>query len=71
LAQSASTAFVLMVPAVAASVAFGVFLVIPERRRRHHRKGSSRAGSPSDSLARPRRRGESRRPRPLGPDDYV
>ncbi len=70
LAQTAMTAFVLMVPAFAASIAFGVFLVIPERRRRH-RKGSSHAGSHSGSKPRPRSRGESRRPRPIAPDDYI
>jgi hypothetical protein len=40
-AQSAFAAVLLMIPALAVSVAFGVFLVLPERRRRHRKRRPS------------------------------
>jgi hypothetical protein len=39
--QTAFAAVLLMIPAVAVSVAFGVFLVLPERRRRRRKRGPS------------------------------
>ncbi len=50
-AQTAFAAVVLMVPALAVSVAFGVFLVLPERRRRHRKRQSS--ASPAPPAAEP------------------
>jgi hypothetical protein len=51
-AETASTALLLAIPAIAASVAFGVFCVLPVRRRRRHRPRTRRARS-SASRVRP------------------
>jgi hypothetical protein len=51
-AQTAFAALLLMIPALAVSVAFGVFLVIPERRRRHRkRRPSASPGAPPGATA--------------------
>ncbi|MGZ6964996.1 MAG: hypothetical protein ACXVKA_12360 [Acidimicrobiia bacterium] len=44
--QTASMAFVLLIPGLVASIAFGVFLVIPERRRHRGRKSRHDPSSP-------------------------
>jgi hypothetical protein len=63
MAQEALVATLLLVPALAAGVAFGVLLVMPERRKRRHRRrrnGSrSRAKSTAPSVSRPRPNGSS------------
>jgi hypothetical protein len=76
MAQSAAAAFVLLLPAMAASVAFGVFLVLPERRK--HQPGASHrtAEGPASKSARHRSQtrsnGSAKRRRPShGHDDYV
>jgi hypothetical protein len=51
MAHDASVAAVLMVPALAAGVAFGVLVSLPERRRRRHRK--RRHGSTARTPAGP------------------
>lgn len=54
MAQTAFAAMLLMIPALAAGVAFGVFLVIPERRRRHRkRRPRPSPGSPAGAAATP------------------
>ncbi len=55
--ETAAAALVLVIPALVAAVAFGVFLVIPERRRRRHRKRRPSA----DAVPRPSRNGQLRR----------
>lgn len=71
--QTASAALLLLIPGLLASVAFGVFLVLPEKRRHHPRTesskrvSSSRTGSGRTSSGRGKRRlkGEGSH------DDYV
>ena len=63
MAQTAFVAALLMIPAVAVSVAFGVFLVLPERRRRRRKRrpGASRGSSPgaaTTTVPRPSSNGE-------------
>jgi hypothetical protein len=48
MAHDGFVAFLLMIPAIAVAVGFGVFLVIPERRHRR-RKRRSRDGTPASS----------------------
>ena len=55
--QTAIAALVLVIPALVAAIAFGVFLVLPERRRRRHRKKRSS----SESVPRPSRNGQLRK----------
>ncbi len=72
-AESASLALILALPAIAASIAFGVFCVMPERRRRRHRPSKRRPGSSSSPVRRPstnghsKRRSNGHRPRRDGP----
>jgi hypothetical protein len=71
--QSASAALLLLIPGLVASVAFGVFLVLPEKRRRHRHAGGSKrvsssrtgAGRTSSGRGKRRLRGEGSH------DDYV
>jgi len=61
--DTASAALVLLLPGIAASIAFGVFCVIPERRRRRHRPRKRRARSSASSVPRPSSNGHTKRKR--------
>lgn len=69
-AQTAFAAVVLMIPAFAVSVAFGVFLVLPERRRHRKRRPSASptppGGQPGVPPAPPGTAATSVRPSPNG-----
>jgi hypothetical protein len=71
MAQTASSALILLVPGFVASVAFGVLLVMPERRK-HRTDASAPTGKPSPTRVQPRppSNGDGRRRR-FKPDDYV
>ncbi len=47
MAETGLAAFLLMIPAMAAAVAFGVFVAIPERRRHRTRRAHDGSSSPS------------------------
>lgn len=59
--DTAQAALVLLVPGIAACVAFGVFCVVPERRRRRHRPQKRRPRSSAGSIPPPPRSGPSGR----------
>jgi hypothetical protein len=68
--QTALAALLLMIPAVAAAVAFGVYLVIPERGRRRRKRKRRRipsARDPAPAATRASSHPSSRSPNPPGP----
>jgi hypothetical protein len=65
-AETASSALLLAIPAIAASVAFGVFLVLPERRRRRHRPRKRRARSSASQVRPPSSNGHGQGGSPDG-----
>jgi hypothetical protein len=69
-AETASAALMLLIPGIVASIAFGVFFVLPERRRRRRTRGSS-SGSPVPRSSPAGGRGRRRLQGYGSHDDYV